>query len=163
MTAPQPCAAFVPLLARAADGDLDPGTLARVESHAASCDACRTSLDAQRAIHRLLGQAEAWQASPAFESRVAAAVASRAPWTEQWDWRRWTWRLTPVAAAVVIAAIVGVVRADRSTETTTTATSALPVSAALWTGEVSDTSVLALMLQARPSDPLSQYVNGGRQ
>ena len=161
MTVSQPCPEFVPLLARAADADLDPATMARVDSHVASCDACRSALDAQRAIHRLLGDADAWQASAAFESRVAAALASRVPWTEQWDWRRWTWRLVPVAAALVIAAIVGVVQSDRSA--TTTATSTLPVSAALWTGEVSDTSVLALMLQARPSDPLNQYLNGGRQ
>src|SRR3990172_4497440 len=101
---------------------------------------------------------------PAFKEdrhddrRVTALIEADRSWLDWLDFRRWTWRLVPVAAALSLAAWVVVHNADTSQATPSSAAAFdedLPVAAALWDESVSDTSLLSLMLRASANDRLA--------
>ena len=101
-----------------------------------------------------------------FERRVMAAIRAEAEgrarnWIDNLDFRRWTWRLVPIAAALALASFVvsGNDQADDVTDAASVNTSvdALPVSSALWSESVSESSLLSLMLTANADDTLSKY------
>ena len=101
------------------------------------------------------------EASPAFRVRVRELIEEEQARSlvTLLDFRRWTWRLAPVAAALAIAATVGVTRTavteDPALMTETAAE--LPVSAAWYSTNVSDSSLLSLMLQANADDRLGTF------
>lgn len=161
------CTDFESLLARAAEAPgtpdawpLAPADRKRLASHLASCASCREALDAQAAMRALLVSRPPVGASASFRARVRQAVEAEArpSIAELLDFRRWTWRLVPVAAAMVIAATLGLVQTtapiavDDGLMTDTAA--ALPVSAAIYSTNVTDESLLGLLLGASADDPL---------
>ena len=97
-------------------------------------------------------------ASPAFRVRVREAVERERTWTGLIDFRRWTWRLVPVAAAIVLITIFGIQSSTGGTSTETAELSDLPVSAVLYASDVSDASALTLMLRAHADDRLASYM-----
>jgi anti-sigma factor RsiW len=169
------CAAFTALLVRAADGSASAEDQARLAAHLATCDACAADLADQRDVHAFLFAQPIGGASLGFDTRVMAAVRAEAEsrargWLDSLDFRRWTWRLVPVAAALALAAIT-IVQFDRfdqldqfnvQTGTTVEVTDlasadSAPVSSALLSDSVSSSSLLSLMLSASADDSLATH------
>jgi anti-sigma factor RsiW len=103
------CSDAVRLLARAADdpsfGD------AALDAHLAACDACRAALGEQRAVSARLHARPADAPSQGFSARVAAALDRHEADTGMLglaNWRAWGGGLAPVAAALMLAAWLGV-------------------------------------------------------
>lgn len=162
------CAAFTSLLVRVADGTASAQELSRLDAHIATCASCAAALDDQRGVHAWLRSQPVTGASWGFDTRVMASIRAEAEsrsssWLDSLDFRRWTWRLVPVAAALVLAA-ASVTGPDAAiqvetapTVDSTTATDAWPVSSALWSDTVSESSLLSLMLSANADDTLATY------
>jgi anti-sigma factor RsiW len=164
------CGADVAMLVvRVADGSASAQEHARVMAHTADCASCRIALADQRAVHEWLQAQPIVGATLGFDARVMAAVRAEVDargrsWLDSLDFRRWTWRLVPVAAALGLVALA-VTRTDAAsaedlvpTQAVTTSTSdALPVSSALWSDSVSESSLLSLMLSANADDTLGTY------
>lgn len=151
-----PCSDFVALLVHAADDSLpDLAERARLDRHLETCAACRQAHADQRASRAWLARRLPVEASPALRARVRAAIDRETPATTGIDFRRWTWRLAPLAAACALAAVWGVARTGAATELADA--SLLPVSAALFSEDASDTSILSLMLRASADDALADY------
>ena len=161
------CIDIEPLLVRAAEGRLASGDETRLAEHLAGCEACGAALADQRAMREWLQDAPVEGARLGFNTRVMAAIRSEAEgravgWLGSLDFRRWTFRLVPVALALAIATAV-VNQTDTTTgaiadESTIVAnTDNLPVSSALWSESVTGSSLLSLMLTANADDTLSNY------
>lgn len=155
------CESFEALLARAADATIEDADHARLDAHLSECDACRAALADQMAARQTLLARPALHAHPDFSARVLAAIeheteSSPLAWL---DFRRWTWRLAPVAAALLIAAgavlQLSPATGSSSTDGGGTFDATLPVSSALWQEDMTDASVLSLMLVARADDALA--------
>jgi anti-sigma factor RsiW len=179
------CAAVEPLLVRAAEGISTPDDDARLTAHLKDCASCRAALANQRSMRELLQRYPMEGARLGFDARVMAAIRAEAEgraghWLDSLDFRRWTWRLVPLAAALALASFMiaapasvmtdapasGVINQTGATtgmtggETTMTAntsTDNMPVSSALWSESVSGSSLLSLMLTANADDTLSTY------
>ncbi len=161
MTTHVPCSDFPGAIARAADGSLDEASRQALDRHLADCPACRDALAEQRLIHDALAAEPETRASVGFHDRVMAEVERRASWAFQGNWRRWTWGLAPIAAALLIATAVFVSRQNSEltarTGSTTTA-SQIAVSDALGSASVSDSSMLSLLLTAHADDTLASHL-----
>ncbi len=162
------CDDLIPSLVRAADGSL--GELSAQEqaalmAHLATCAACAEALADQQAMRQaLVALADAPQ-STYVGTRVMAHLRAERPattWLDSLDWQRWTWRLVPVATALAI--VVGSVAQTTATEAVVAveATTGLPASSALVTGEVGGTDLLSLLLNASADSTLST-TGGGQQ
>lgn len=107
------CEQAEPLLARAADGTLDPRRLATLAGHLETCPDCRAALETQRAVRAAVAARTDRPPSPGFTARVLAALPERQPaaaalgWLDALNWRAWTLRLAPVAGALFVAAALG--------------------------------------------------------
>lgn len=154
------CQEFESRLVRAADGALDAGDQIALDAHLHVCGACRAALADQRAVRQALAARPTLRAQPDFASRVAAAIEADQSWLDRLDFRAWTWRLVPVAAALSFVTWMVVRGAATAATPGPTSTDAaidadLPVAAALWDPSVSDTAVLSLMLRASANDKLA--------
>lgn len=157
---------FERLIVRAADGLLDAMERGTLDRHLATCDSCREALAAQTLARTSLQSRPPIEASAAFYARVRSSLRSPASWLDSLDFRRWTWRLVPVAAALVIAVVsfagwsmrAGNGPSAAEIQTISTA-SDQPVSSALWSSSLSDDSVISLMLRANADDALSRHVS----
>jgi anti-sigma factor RsiW len=165
MTTTPDCAACEPLLVRAAEATgaapLDPRDRERLDAHLASCGGCRAALDAQVQMRALLASRPPLEASAAFRARLRQAIDAEAARTpslaELLDFRRWTWRLAPLAAAMLLATGLGLSATLSDADATgamTADAAALPVSAALYSTNVSDDSLLSLLLGANADERL---------
>ncbi|MCY4074608.1 MAG: zf-HC2 domain-containing protein [Acidobacteria bacterium] len=107
------CDQTAPLLARAADGTLDAQRLALLAGHLEACPDCRAALETQRAARAAVAARPDRPVSHGFTARVMAALPEREPaaaalgWLDALNWRAWTLRLAPVAAALFVAAALG--------------------------------------------------------
>jgi anti-sigma factor RsiW len=150
------CEPFVGLIARAADGSIDASGQARLSVHLEHCAHCTMSLETQRAARAVLA---AWAPDPAppdFVATVLGAIDARETWIDRWDFRRWTWRLAPLATAMAVATVVVMGRTDVSfaEQANAIAASDVTVAGALASDELSESDVLALLLTASADDPV---------
>ena len=155
---------FESQIAQAADNTLDAEARRVLDAHLADCSACQAMLSEQR-------DARAWLMSrPVAPVRDLSAAIRRTlenerPWIDRLNinWRVWSLRVTPVAAALALAAIMIVRSVDSSSATDTTAAPSVAsdatasVASALWS-DVSEDTLVTLMLRANPDDALSNYV-----
>jgi anti-sigma factor RsiW len=148
------CRIWEPLLARAADGVLQPDEQADLDRHLSGCASCRGAVADQRAVRQVLQARPAATASAAFAATVMSAVAREGLWLRRLDFRRWTWRLVPATAALLLAAWT--VLPEPAGTSPPLISEDLPVSAALWQESLNDTAVLSLMVWAGPDDPLAE-------
>jgi predicted anti-sigma-YlaC factor YlaD len=154
-----PCSDFADRLARAADLSAAEAIDPALAAHLQTCESCRAALDDQRRIRVMLTSRPALAASPALRVRVREALEQERTWTGVIDFRRWTWRLVPVAAAVALLTVFGVqATTGGSTSTDVSELGDLPVSAVLYAGDVSDSSALTLMLRAHADERLASYL-----
>jgi|SRR5688572_6297517 len=165
------CARVEALLVRAAEGTLSTesrgphgvrGEEARLNEHLKDCASCRAALADQRAMRELLRELPVDGARLGFDTRVMAAIRAEvagrsASWMDTLDFRRWTWRLVPVAAALAIASFLIAAPVQETTVVASNGTDDLPVSAAWWSESVSGSSLLSLMLTANPDDTLATH------
>ena len=150
-------------LLRAADGEPS----ATASAHLTTCETCQALVDDQRAAHAML------TARPILPARdlsaaIRATLEAERPSTLfgmvdrlNINWRLWSFRVAPLAAALALVAMVLVRTADTTTATGTVATdttSTSPVVSALWSGDVSEDALFNLFLTARPDDALGSYV-----
>lgn len=167
------CDDLIPALVRAAEGSLDvlpAEERARLQAHLATCAACTEALADQTSMRQALTMMAAEPVNTFVGSRVMANLRSEAPaptWLEVLDWKRWTWRLVPVAAVLAIA--VGSVAANTSTATNTTeeadasdATYSMPASSTLVTGEVGGNDLLSLLLNSTADAAVTTTGGGGQ-
>src|SRR5438552_458282 len=106
------CENFESLIVRAADDLLNASDQSELDQHLATCASCRASLAAQRQIRAILLARTPVNASADFADRVRSAIGTGLPWLAHWDFRRWTWRLAPVAAALSIGVAALMLRAS---------------------------------------------------
>jgi anti-sigma factor RsiW len=149
----EPCDDYVSLLVRAADDSLDADGRAWLDAHIERCEACRAALHTQQLVQSLV--ATAFEVDPplGFATRVLSRIEPRERWLDRLDFRRWTWRVSPVAAGLLMAAWV--VAAD--SETTSGSGSADVISAAdagvqadavRWSDAVDGTDLVSLTWEA---------------
>lgn len=136
-------------LPRLADGSHDGPARADLQAHLAECVGCREAFEAQRQVSLAL------RARPDSVPRrdFAAAVRARldAGWVGMADWRQWTLRLAPVAAALAIAAWLLGAPASRTAAPTLddwarAAAGTDSTARLIWDGEVTSDALLAGML-----------------
>ncbi len=163
------CDDLIPALVRAAEGSLDvlpAGERARLQAHLATCASCAEALADQTSMRNALTMMAAEPVNTFVGSRVMANLRSESPattWLESLDWKRWTWRLVPVAAALAIA--VGSVAATSTSATNATdeseITETMPASSALVTGEVGGNDLLSLLLNSSADTAVATQTTSG--
>lgn len=147
------------LLARAADGGtLTPADQRDLNAHLEACASCRGELDAQRVVARTLQARAAAAPSSGFSARVAARLdAEESGFLDIANWRAWTAGLVPVAAALVLAAYLGV----GSTSATVSTTSETPTFDTWASASAGETPAAVFLQPASTGDQLLETVLTG--
>ena len=145
------CADATRLMARRADGDrLAVGEEARLDTHLAGCAGCRDALAGQRAVADRLRSRPPERLSPGFHAALAKRLDGEAGLLGLADWRAWTIRVAPAAAALVLAALYaasGPASSAISLEEWAVINAGTASEASLlWNAEVTPDSVLQEML-----------------
>jgi anti-sigma factor RsiW len=157
------CADMSRLILARVDGRLDADQRRLLDEHLQSCDGCRSEAASQAAVAAVLASRPALEVSARFADRVIGRIATPLGVFDMADWRKWTWRLSPIAAALVLAALLIPVR-QASTPATSEISLAsemeawaaggsrtsVPVTALFWQQNVSNDSLLAAVLTASP-------------
>ena len=94
------------VIARAA-GRLDPAAARRLAAHLAGCPVCRGAAADQDDVAAVLSARPDAAPPLGFATRVMARLDAPPTWLDVIDWRRWTVRLAPAAAALLVVAAVG--------------------------------------------------------
>jgi anti-sigma factor RsiW len=81
------------------DGELGVEGAIEVEAHLAGCSACRDAFESQRAFRHMVGALYPQEAPPDLERRIAAALRPPS--------RRWPLLASGIAAAALVAGLVG--------------------------------------------------------
>jgi anti-sigma factor RsiW len=146
-------------IAQAADDSLAPEFRQALDVHLETCDACRVLLAEQREIRAVL-MARPVVAVRDLSAAVRAALEAERPWMDRLNinWRVWSLRVAPLAAALTLIAVLLVRSGDSGAAGGDAVAPSHTVASALWSGEVDDDQLVSLFLQARPDDPLSTYV-----
>lgn len=148
-----------PFIARRADDPaslldlVDARTIAAVDAHFESCASCREALDTQRSVSAWLRTRPADRLSPHFASQLAARLDEASGWFGIADWRVWTLRLAPVAAALALATYLGLgasTPTPATIEEWTLATTDSSAESILWESDMSADSVMETMLTGEP-------------
>ena len=100
----QSCVEYESLILRAVDGCLDSDQQSLLDAHMATCATCREALADQRTLATLVATAFDVEPSAGFRVRVLAGLEPAETWFDRLDFRRWTWRISPVAAGLALAA-----------------------------------------------------------
>lgn len=153
-------------IAQAADDSLAPERRRALDAHLVVCDSCRALLDTQREARALLTGRPIVPIRD-LSARIRATLDAERPWIDRLNinWRAWSLRTAPVAAALVLVAVMAVGTVDTNTtapesdQPAVAATdSTASVASALWSGDVSEDTLFNLFLRARPDDALVNYV-----
>jgi hypothetical protein len=109
-------ASFIARFADAVDS-LDETTRATIDAHVQACASCRAALETQRVVAAWLRSRPSDGLSPEFSARLAERLDAVSGWFGIADWRVWTLRLAPVAAALALAILLGSESTAQSTIT----------------------------------------------
>ena len=150
------------VIARAA-GRLDPAGAERLAAHLDGCAACREAAAGQDDVAAVLSARPDAVPPLGFATRVMARLDAPPTWLDVIDWRRWTVRLAPAAAALLVVAAVGrgPAAAVEPIEFSDLVTdwveeddaAALPAFSLLWQDDVTDDALLEAVLTAGPDEP----------
>jgi anti-sigma factor RsiW len=91
---------------RELDAELSIEEQTRLAAHLGSCDDCRHAAAEQQAVALALRSRPVAPAPVGFSSRVGNRLDEEVDWFALVEWRRWTWRLLPVAASLLIVAAI---------------------------------------------------------
>ena len=148
-------------LMRRASGRLDATGRQRLAAHLDDCPDCRATAADQEDVAAVLSARPAAAPPLAFAARVMARLDRPPTWLEVIDWRRWTVRLAPVAAAFALIAAVGLGPAeavepiefsDLVTDWVGADDAALASFSVLWQDEVTDDTLFEAVLTAGPGE-----------
>jgi anti-sigma factor RsiW len=163
-----PCEDRIPTLVRAADGTLPVAERAALETHIAACAGCAEALADQQSMRGMLTVLAEEPVTTHVGVRVLAELRADASpssvpgWLDTLDWRRWTWRLVPVAAALALG-VAGVAQTPTPGENLEeVVVTERPVSSALVTGEVAGGDLLSLLLSSNADATLTTTTGGGQ-
>lgn len=100
------CDTSIHLIASAIEGRVPPIELDALMAHLGGCPACRMEAEAQTTVKRLLGARPEEALPDGFSFRLAARLDGEGPLgvPPEIDWRKWTVRLLPAAAGLMIVA-----------------------------------------------------------
>jgi anti-sigma factor RsiW len=145
------CHDMASFIARRADDPeaLDRDTRAAIDAHLETCASCRADFETQSAVAAWLRTRPADPLSREFEARLASRLDEASGWFGIADWRTWTLRLAPVAAALAVATYLGLGSPAPSATTLEDWTLGAPESSTasvLWESDVSPESVMESML-----------------
>jgi hypothetical protein len=106
------CSDAIGWIVRSMDGRLDRTGRERLSAHLKVCSACQQATETQVVVKRVLAARPDEALPQGFSTRLLALLdaESSSGWLEAADWRTWSIRLLPVAAALFLFA--GIV--DRS-------------------------------------------------
>lgn len=90
-----------------ADAPTDETRRRALRRHLAVCAACREIRDEQRAVGVALASRPDRDPPPDFATRVMVNLEPAGNWLDALDWHRWTFRLAPVATALLLVAAAG--------------------------------------------------------
>jgi anti-sigma factor RsiW len=161
--APLTCDAAGSLIARAADGSLAAPERARLETHLQACEACRRELEGQESVSLLLGACGTARLPAGFQARLETRLARERSWFGAADWRWWTVRTSPAAAALFVLILVTSPRQEGGLPASFAAGAdqeETPVYGVLWEPQISDESLLRIVLTAHPDASLEEYLGG---
>jgi anti-sigma factor RsiW len=155
------CDDIEPLIGRSLEGRLEADEGHQLERHLALCDACRETLEAQRRVAAVLSSRPAAEVPLGFASRVMADLEPVSGWMEALNWRAWTFRLVPLAAALVVVAALGFGPTEAAEPLEFSDLVAewvgeenaggVPAFSLLWQEEVTDDTLLEAVLTANPN------------
>jgi hypothetical protein len=156
-------------LARRADSAPEGTTGDELARHLARCAACGEALRVQRQVAEVLASRPSSQPRPGLAQRVNDRIDNTIGWLNVADWRVWTWRLVPVAVALMVIASLGLFgSAGEGTVNDTarpatvdawmggTSTGTVPATAVFWQPSVSQESLLMTVLTASPDATLGE-------
>lgn len=177
------CDDLIPLILRAVDDTISPADRATLDAHLSTCAACAEALADQRAMRTSLAALAADTPVTHVGARVLATLRAEADsrtrdsWADLLDFRRWTWRLVPVALVMAMAtagvatSTAGAANTSDPTSTTgtvsssTTGTTYSMASSVLLADDVSGADVLSLLLNASADQQVTSSATttgGGR-
>jgi predicted anti-sigma-YlaC factor YlaD len=145
------CGTAEALIAREVDGLLADEEAVALDAHAESCGACRGLRRASLDVARALAVRTDAPVPAGFVARVTARVfpGESIGWIDAINWRRWTEWMLPVAAALLMVAIVAGSRSSTATTGDTEMTSSESMAAApdVWalSGEGDATTALSAL------------------
>jgi len=154
------CEVAEALIAREVDGLLGNEEAVALAAHAESCGACHGLRRASLDVARALAQRVDAPVPAGFAVRVAARVAPNDTlgWIDAINWRRWTEWTLPVAAALLMVAIVAGNRGSTATTGDTEVTSSESAVAAADVWALSSEGDGATALSALGADLSSEDV-----
>jgi anti-sigma factor RsiW len=142
-------------VAAKADGSIDGDRERLLDAHLAECDHCRRALADQVRVHEALAATPTARPPADFTARVNARIDDSEGWLGLADFRAWTLRLAPVAAAVVLIAMLwrpATPAAAPAPPAAASATTFSPASIADWERDVSPNALLEAALRHVPGE-----------
>lgn len=148
------CPEFESWLAAKADGSIDMHRRRVLDAHLAECDGCRRALADQVRVLEVLAATPVVSPRGDFAARINARIDESGGWLGLADFRAWTLRLAPVAAALALIAMLWRPSTPSSPTPAPTAASATfsPASIADWDRDVSPNALLEAALRDLPGD-----------
>ena len=145
------CEAAETLILREVDGLLAGDEAAALDAHAESCGACTACRRASLEVARALALRVDAPVPAGFAARVTARVSPGEPfgWIDAINWRRWTEWSLPVAAALLMVAIVagnrGAAVTTADTEVTASESTAAATDVWTWSSEADAATALSAL------------------
>jgi hypothetical protein len=138
-----------PMIAAAADEALEADRKSQLEAHVRECEVCRQALADQRLVRTVLASTPPVSPSSQFLARVNARIDETAGWFGLTDFRAWTFRLVPAAAALGLFAWLG----TATTATPVPSPTFSPASALDWQSDVPADALLDAAMRTSAGEP----------
>ena len=152
-----------PLVHRRLEGRLGAEDRTRLLQHLEHCAGCREELETQEAVAVMLAMRPTAEVPLGFADRVMANFKPAPGWLDTVNWRVWTYRLTPVAAMLVLLAGLGLAPTEAAEPLEFSDlvadwvvegdSDALPASSVFWEDEVSEDALLEAVLTVNYGEP----------
>ena len=134
-----------------------------VSDHLSSCADCRAAMEDHRLVMRVLTTRRDAPVPLGFATRVVASLESGQGWLDALNWRLWTYRLAPVAAALLLVSILTLAPATSRTPAEFAQlvdawaaddnADAVPMFSVFWQQDVTEDDLLEAVLTADPDEP----------
>ena len=161
------CETAEALVNKEVDGLLTDAERTAVEAHADRCEACRARREANLAVAHALSRRVDAPVPQGFARRVSERVSPAVfgGWLVAVDWRRWTEWTLPVAAALVLVAVLaghGVTTSSGAGQAAVSDSATLPIDAWTWLTGTDTTEPLAELSEGVTNEELLEAMLGAR-
>lgn len=101
------CVEWWTALSAYADDALAPDERERVEAHLEQCASCRAASVQLQVLRQGISLLPQYEPPPMLKARILSATVDQPTWSERLaaNWRRWAWRASWAAAAVVLGVL----------------------------------------------------------